>query len=137
MILVWLGLLFAFIIIEAVTLALVSIWAAVGSLVALVLAYFGASLIVQIFAFMVTTGLTLYYFLSNKSSFIKPKRVKTNLDSVIGEEGLVKVEITKNKPGIVYIQGKEWTAISSNGKEIQEGTTVRVREIQGVKLVVK
>ena len=60
---------------------------------------------------------------------------RTNLDRVIGMEAIVTVEIKKNNPGEVKVDGKKWTAISN--KKIKVGTTVKVLEIEGVKLKVE
>ena len=48
---------------------------------------------------------------------------------------IVTEEIKKNKPGEVKVDGKRWTAISN--KKISVDSTVRVLEIDGVKLKVE
>ena len=49
--------------------------------------------------------------------------------------GIVTEEITKKRPGEVKVDGKKWTAISD--KKIKIDSTVRVLEIDGVKLKVE
>ena len=60
---------------------------------------------------------------------------KTNLDRVVGMEGIVTEKISKNNPGEVKVDGKRWTAISD--KTIEEGKTVKILKIEGVKLIVE
>ena len=50
-------------------------------------------------------------------------------------EAIVTEEISKNKPGEVKVDGKRWTAISN--KKIKVDSTVKVLEIEGVKLKVE
>jgi len=60
---------------------------------------------------------------------------KTNLDRVIGTEGVVTEKITKHNPGEVKVDGKRWTAVAD--KTIQEGKIVQIIKIEGVKLIVE
>ena len=50
-------------------------------------------------------------------------------------KGIVTEEITKKKSGEVKVDGKRWTAISD--KKIKVDSTVKVLEIDGVKLKVE
>ena len=63
------------------------------------------------------------------------QRARTNIDRVIGMNGLVTEEIKKNQVGEVKVDGKRWSAISN--KKIAVGETVVVDAIDGVKLVVR
>ena len=133
----WAVVLVVSIIVEAATLALVSIWFGVASLFALVLAYYGFSFYVQISVFLIISFLSLYLFIGKRDTVFNIKREATNLDQVIGDTGVVRKEIKKHDHGIVYVQGKEWTAISKDGEIFEVGDEVRIEEIEGIKLVVK
>ena len=63
------------------------------------------------------------------------KKVSTNLDRVIGMEGIVTEEITKFKIGEVKVDGKKWSAIAS--EKIKVGEEVIIDSIDGVKLIVR
>src|SRR6056297_3045187 len=134
---VWAVVLVVSIIVEAATLALVSIWFGVGSLFALVLAYYGFSFYLQLSVFLIISFLSLYLFIGKRDTVFKIKREATNLDQVIGDTGVVRKEIKKHDHGIVYVQGKEWTAISKDGEIFEVGDEVRIEAIEGIKLVVK
>ena len=62
-------------------------------------------------------------------------KVSTNLDRVIGMEGIVTEEITRFKIGEVKVDGKKWSAISD--EKIKVGEEVIIENIDGVKLVVR
>ena len=66
---------------------------------------------------------------------MKPKGEKTNLDRVIGMQGIVTEKITKTTPGEVKVDGKKWTAISN--KIIEVDSIVKILDIDGVKLKVE
>lgn len=134
---VWVVVLVVSIIVEAATLALVSIWFGVGSLFALILAYYDFSFLMQISVFLIISFISLYLFIGKRDTVFKIKREATNLDQVIGDIGVVRKAIKKHDHGIVYVQGKEWTAISRDGENFEVGDEVRIEEIEGIKLVVK
>ena len=50
-------------------------------------------------------------------------------------EGIVIEKITKKTPGVVKVDGKQWTAISNETIEIDE--TVKILEINSTKLKVE
>ena len=86
----WIGIFVAALIIEGLTMQLVSIWFAVGALGALVAAIAGGSLVIQASIFVI---LSLVLFLATRPLVQKIGRaptVHTNADSVIGMEGIVR-----------------------------------------------
>ena len=60
---------------------------------------------------------------------------KTNLDRIIGMQGVVTQEIKKNVIGEVKVDGKLWSAKAN--KKIKVGSTVLVKSMESVKLVVE
>lgn len=66
---------------------------------------------------------------------IVPKKEKTNLDRVVGMEGIVTKKITKNTSGEVKVDGKYWTATAD--KTILPDTIVKVLELNSTKLKVE
>jgi membrane protein implicated in regulation of membrane protease activity len=67
--------------------------------------------------------------------FIKVDKVKTNLDRVIGMDGIVTEDIIPFELGEVKVDGKKWSAISD--EKIEKDSTIVVLDIDGVKLKVK
>lgn len=134
---IWLILMIAFLLLETTTVMLISVWFAAGALVALILSLFSLPLPVQVIAFAVVSCGLLALLRPLVQKFLKPKIVKTNLDSVIGSIGPVTVAIENNTAvGQVKLGAMYWTARSTTGEPIPEGTLVRVDRIEGVKVFV-
>ena len=134
----WLALMVIFLIVEAVcALHLVSIWFAAGALVAAVAAVLNASVWLQVLLFLVVSCVILALVWPFVKKFLHPGQEKTNIDSIIGSEGLVTGDIDNlNSHGQVKLGGMEWTARSTSGMPISAGTVIRVDRIEGVKVFV-
>ncbi len=135
---IWLGLLVAFIIIEASTAQLVTVWFAVGSLAALITSIFTESILVQILVFVLISAITLAVTRPFVKKVTKGKKQPTNADMYINQEGVVTEEIDNiSAKGLVKVKGSVWTArTETDDISLQEGTRVRVKKIDGVKLIV-
>jgi len=120
---------------EIITINLVSIWFIASGLVSLFLSFIVDSFYIQ-FAVFVILGLILMVLTrSILTKKLVRDKVKTNLDRVLGMEGIVTAEITKQSVGEVKVDGKKWSAISDTA--IKTGSLVIVESIDGVKLVVR
>ena len=138
MITLWIILTVVFLVLEGVTIALCSLWFAAGSLAALVCALLGAPVWLQIVTFVLVSAacLVLLYPLLKKN--LRKNRQATNADRVLGQKCLVTESIDElHATGKVRIDGKTWSAKSSDGSVIECGTTVEILEITGVRLTVK
>jgi len=136
--LIWTGLLVVFVIGEALTVGLTSIWFAAGSLIALVCALLGANLWIQIVAFIVATILSLIAFRPLCKKYINGKVEPTNADRNIGAEVLVTEAIHNlQATGAVRIGGITWSARSESDALIPVGTLVRIVRIEGAKVYVE
>ncbi|MFR3895750.1 MAG: NfeD family protein, partial [Merdibacter sp.] len=62
--------------------------------------------------------------------------VATNADRLIGAMAVVEKRISAREWGSVRIEGNVWSAIAQDGRDIEPGTAVRVKAIEGVKLIV-
>ena len=135
---VWLIALVACIVIEIATMGLTTIWFAGGALIALVLALMDVSFYVQIGAFLVISIVLLVCTRPLAVKFFNQKRVRTNVDSMIGKQAIVVAEINNLKEeGQVMLNGMEWSARTyEEGCIIPAGAVVEVKEIRGVKLIV-
>lgn len=135
---IWLGVLVVFLIVEAsCPIHLVSIWFAVASLVAMVVALFGAGLWLQISVFLVVSFGLLALLWPFVKKFINPKVTATNVDSLIGKLAHVTEDIDNiDAHGQAKVNGLEWSARSADGKPIPKGTLVRIEHVEGVKLIV-
>ena len=133
----WLALMIVFLLVEASTVSLVSIWFAVGSLGALIASLLNAPLWAQILVFLALSGALLACLRPLVKKFIKPKVTATNADSVIGSAGYVTEDIDNlSARGQVKLGGMFWSARSTSGDPICKDAKIKVDRIEGVKVFV-
>ncbi len=134
---IWLGILAAFLIAEALTMYLTTIWFALGALIAGIVSFF-APLPVQIFVFVAVSAIALGFLRPLTRRYITPHKKHTNADRVLDQIGLVTEDIDNAfAAGAVSVGGKLWTARSYSGEPIPKGSEVRTLMIEGVKLIVE
>ena len=135
----WVAALVVFLIVEAVTAGLVSIWFVFGSLVALICAALGAAVWLQIFWFVIVSVATLVLTRPLVKRYVDSRSVATNADRSIGRTAVVTVRIDNlAAAGAVKLDGVVWTARSTDDAvAIETGERVTVRAIEGVKLIVE
>jgi membrane protein implicated in regulation of membrane protease activity len=135
----WLILTVVFAVIEAATLGLTTVWCAIGSAVAAVMALLGAPVSAQLITMIVVSVVCFIICMI----WIKPKldakhktAEPTNADRTIGQEGVVikTIDPLEGK-GQVKVIGQVWSAKAD--KTISEGAKVRVKAMEGVKLIVE
>lgn len=134
----WLILLILMVVFEAATMSFGIVAFAFGALGALIVDTFGGPLWLQILVFGI---FSLLFLLLLRPIVLKrinnPETARLNADAVIGETAVVVEKVAPNKPGVVKIQGKEWTAIvQDQGEAFETGALVKVLRIEGVKLVI-
>ena len=133
----WLAAMVIFILAEAATVTLVSIWFAAGALAAVVVALTGGGLGFQVTVFLLVAALMLISLRGVVRKYIRPKMVRTNVDAVIGTTGIVTTPINNVAAlGQVKLSGMEWSARSTDGTHIPENTLVKVDRVEGVKVFV-
>ena len=135
MVWIWLGLVITLTLIEVLTTNLVTIWYIASAIISLVLSLFIDSYLIQFAVFVIIGTVLLFTTRDYLVKLLVKKKEKTNLDRVVGMMGIVTEEITKKNSGEVKVDGKRWTAISD--KKIKVDSTVKVLEIDGVKLKVE
>lgn len=136
---VWMVLLVVLLATEAMTLGLTTIWFAVGSFVAFILALNGAELLTQIMVFCIVSVVLLIFTRPAAARWLNRGRVQTNAGSLIGDTAVV-TEAIDNLEGCgqVQVRGQYWTARAEDDvQKIPVGRIVKIKEISGVKLIVK
>ncbi|MBE6978159.1 MAG: NfeD family protein [Ruminococcaceae bacterium] len=135
---VWLILMIGFVVMEAACpFHLVSVWFAIGSLAAMVVAICSGAVWLQITVFAVVSVGLLIAMLPLVKKFVIPKQEKTNVESVVGSMGYVTETVDNmDATGQVKLGGMYWTARSEDGHKIPAGTLVEVTRIEGVKAFV-
>ena len=135
----WLILFVVLIIIEALTVALTTIWFAIGSLVAFGLECIGLGLPIQVIAFIVISVILFIVTRPIAMKYFNKDREKTNAESLVGRTALVMEKIDNiHAAGKVEVNGLEWTARTDDESiVIEKDTKVRILGIEGVKLIVR
>ena len=138
MVFVWLVIAVVLGIFEAATVALVSIWFAIGAVAAMVPAYFNAPFWVQILVLILVSALCFVFTRPFFKKIIRVNKQPTNVDRLVGQEGVATDDIENIEcRGKVFISGLTWSARSETGELIPQGAVVTVKKIEGATLVVK
>lgn len=136
--LIWTALLVLFVLGEAMSVGLTSIWFAAGSLAGLICALLEGPWPLQIALFIAVSTLTLLAFRPLAKKYLNGKVEPTNADRVIGSTATVTEDIDNLKgTGRVLVGSMPWTARSQDGTPIPAGALVRVVRIEGVKVYVE
>lgn len=135
---VWLIACAVMLVIEIFTVGFLMFFPAIGAFLAFLCAIFGLGSEVQIVVFAISSTLMIIFIRPIITKFFKTKDINMNSKSVLGKNGVVIKEIDNlNRKGQVKVSGEVWSAISSSNESIEEGATIIVEKIDGVKLVVK
>lgn len=125
-------------VIEALTAGLFSIWFVIGALAAVIPAWFGASVDLQITAFIAASAFALALTRPFFQRLLRVKKTPTNADMVIGADAVVLSQVDNILGhGRVRAGGLEWEARSADGTKIEKGAVVKVVELSGVTLIVE
>lgn len=136
---IWLVILVACIVIEIISMGLTTIWFAGGALVAAIAAVFQVPVGVQVALFLIVSLILLYFTRPVAVKYFNKDRVKTNAESLVGQQAIVISEVD-NLQGIgqVTVGRQEWSArCIDEGKVLPVGSVVVIRAISGVKLIVE
>ena len=126
-------------IIEVFTPGFVAACVGIGAIFASITAIPEFGLIWQIIGF--TIGLLLSFMvirpLALKYLYKPAEHTATNVDALIGKQGIVLQEITRDKPGRVKVGGDDWMAVSTDEQRIPVQSMVEVLAVEGAKVIVK
>lgn len=137
MTLIWTIVLVMAIVIEALTVDLVSIWFALGALVALITETFHVDVTIQIILFTIISIGSVIITRPLAKKYLHGNIIKTNYDRAIGKHCLVTETITPDNKGEVKVMGTLWLAASLNNELIEAGEYAEVVSIEGAHVVVK
>ena len=132
---VWLVAVAGFLLLEAATTALVSIWFAAGAVVALIISFFTRSIVVQFVAFALVSAVALAIALPLLGSYRKRKAPITNGALLsVGKRGIVLQAILPGEVGRVRVDGLDWHAHADTA--LPKGSRIEVADADGAVLVV-
>ena len=141
MALAWIAVALLFAVVEVATVSLFAAFLAVGALGAAVVAFVGQGLIPQALAFVVVAGLGVVvarpYLMRHLRKHASVETV-SGAQTMIGEMAVVVHRLNgASSRGHVRILGENWPAMTRDGSVIEEGTSVRIVDLEGATLVVE
>jgi membrane protein implicated in regulation of membrane protease activity len=129
----------AAVVIEAITVDLISVWFVVGAFVSMLISFIpNVPWWVLIVIFAVVSGATLVLLRPFAKRFMDRDLVKTNVDEVVGKKAVVTIDGDVVDPAEVFVDGKRWSAVPANAEvKLEKGDIVVVLSVAGVKLIVE
>ncbi len=132
---VWLIIAVALAVIELVTINLVCVWFVVSAVAAIFVSLATDSIVIQLAVFVIVGVVLMLLTRPMLMKRLGKSNEKTNLDRVVGMQGIVTENIEPLKVGEVKVDGKLWSAVSDI--LIEKDEVVEIVSIDGVKLNVK
>ncbi len=131
----WILVIIILTIIEIASINLTTIWFVASALVSLAISFVCDNFLLQFGIFVILGIILLITTRPLLIRLLNVDKVKTNLDRVIGMDGIVTNDIVPFEVGEVKVDGKKWSAVSNS--KIEVGTKIKVLGIDGVKLKVE
>ena len=133
----WLAAAVFFLVVEAFTVSMTSVWFAIGAAAALLTCLFTGSLRAQALVFIVVSALCLWAF-RPLAAKLHRKATPTNADRNLGREATVLTPVTAEVPGRVRLDGVDWNArCVTPGDRLEPGERCRITEIHSTLLLVE
>ena len=135
---VWVAVVSLSLLIEFVTMEMVSIWTTVGGLVALILSALNVNLEIQLIVFFLVTIIMLLSLRKFAlKHLLKNNELRIGTSSIIGTTHKLKTAITEDERGTIKINDITWSVTTENGTQLPAETIVEIVKIEGNKLIVK
>ncbi|MDE6779944.1 MAG: NfeD family protein [Ruminococcus sp.] len=135
-VLLWAAAVIVFVILEIITVQLVSVWLAAGAFITMIAAYFtDIGLTGQFAVFAVSSAILLAVSFPLMKKSRKKGYIPTNSELNTGKQAVVIEEInTRSGTGRVTLSGVDWKAVSD--EIIPVDSIVTVKAVDGAKLIV-
>ena len=137
LLMIWLVIVIASLLIEIITVDLVSIWFGIGGIAALICYLLNLSIPIQIAAFVIISIIMMIIIRPIAKRYLRTNIVSTNYDRVIGKHALVTRNITSDSKGEVKVLSTFWSATSIDNNDITEGEYCEVLAVEGAHLIVR
>ena len=137
----WLVVMILFLILEMITISLVSIWFVGGSLAAFLVSFAVSNIWIEAGVFL---GVSLVLLLlirpmARKLGVKQKDQIRSGAQALVGKRSLVTETIDNlHATGAVQVNGQFWSAKAVDDDEIiRKDTVVMISEVDGVRLAVK
>ena len=137
---IWIIVALIFFIIEIFAPTFLSASIAIGCIAAGIFSYIDFGIKVQLIAFSIGT-LTSFFGVRPfmlKYAHRNSKKVKTNVEALVGKIGKVIIPIDNSQnQGRIIVEGDDWKAVTENNEILNAGEKVEVLKINSTTLIVK
>lgn len=134
---IWAAVFVLTLVLEIISVELISLWFSIGALAAFILALCGVSTKIQIIVFLVVSVVLTLSLRWVFMKLLKNAKSKTNLDEVVGKNYLLVKSVSSDETGEIKVNDVIWRVVSKNGESIEKGERVKVVEVSGNKFVVE
>jgi membrane protein implicated in regulation of membrane protease activity len=117
--------------------SLISIWFALGALLAFIAALLGLGWPVEIIFFIFGTIVSIIGLRPFVLKFIQPNTTNTNADRLIGKKTKITETVLPDHWGAIVLNGIRYSAKNLEEQTLEVDTEVEVVALEGAKLVVK
>lgn len=132
----WIVIIISAIVIEVSTVALTSVWFALGGIVSLILAIFDVGFLWQMLSFIGISTIALIATRPIAKKMNTKDVIYTNADKIIQMVGVVTKEIPAGEIGEIRVNSELWRAKSLETETINIGEKVIVNNLDGNKVIV-
>lgn len=137
----WLVVMIVFLVLEMVTISLVSIWFVGGSLAAFLISFVVAKPWIEVIVFL---GVSLALLLllrpiARRFSVKQRDQIRSGAQSLVGKRAIVTESIDNlHATGAVQVNGQFWSAKTADDDvKVAKDSIVLIKEVDGVRLVVE
>jgi len=113
----------------------------VGAIGAAVVAFLGFSVIFQCLFGLAVSLISFFlmrkYLKQKELSQVTYEKAKTNVEALVGSDGIVLEVIKPHGVGVVKVGGEKWRARVEDGVGLQKGAIVSVLRVEGNTVIVK
>lgn len=127
---IWIIIGILFVIIEIFTPTMFFLNLALGCFFACVLAFFSSSVLLQVFAFAFVSLINIYFLMPYLKRSVKTSEKTGIEDKYIGKTAKVIEKIDGENLGAITIYGERWFARNCEGKTIEVGENVVLRNLE-------
>ena len=128
-----------FFIAEIITTGFLVFWLGVAGLITMCVSFFTDNLMIQSSIFVILSAILILATKPFVNKFVNKKETtkKTNAFSIIGKTAIVIKDIDSiNGVGQIKVDGEIWSAEGIDGSNIEKGTKVEIKKIDGVRAIV-
>ena len=132
---VWIAIIILSVVLEFISMDMVSIWFTFGGLCGLILNLCGASVYAQVIVAIVVAFLSIIFLRKFALKFFDKSKDKANVEAFVGRTCIVEEPVSKDKKGTAKFNGVLWTAISED--ELVANEEAEIVAVKGNKLILK